>query len=353
MFLCLKRKTPFCLLRFKWKGKTLCSNLPFYIRWMGTWNSISGWFQSGNGVSGGNKKSYVSFNCWKEVVTSICLPFERSNQIKWKSLCATCGEKKCFWAGVRTRVTKVYGAMRACLKKMLSTTNRKQKSNWVVHLVEILVAARNWSGVGRIVSGLGSITSLSISSLRTLLLCSLLSSGPLVDVVLLDGGRCSDRSDGGCRGCWTPSVGHVVAVVVAMLCSWEFSFLSLGGEVGSIDISSSLLLLSGSDAFSSDAMLLSLLAFAPNPGSWPNSERDRARSMFEAIFDQERSGKNLSQSTRGSLISGTKSSNELPWNLVWVCVEMMSQSTRGFSISEVKARKNWTARDWSLVNKWK
>ena len=34
--------------------------------------------------------------------------------------------------------------------------------------------------------------------------------------------------------------------------------------------------------------------------------------MFEAIFDQERSGKNLSQSTRGSLISGMKSSNERP-----------------------------------------
>ena len=34
--------------------------------------------------------------------------------------------------------------------------------------------------------------------------------------------------------------------------------------------------------------------------------------MFEAFVDQERSGKNLSQSTRGSLISGTKSSNEHP-----------------------------------------
>ena len=60
--------------------------------------------------------------------------------------------------------------------------------------------------------------------------------------------------------------------------------------------------------------------------------------MFEAIFDQERSGKNLSQSTRGSLISGTKSSNERPgtWSRF---AKMMSQSTRGFSISEVKSRK--------------
>ena len=61
--------------------------------------------------------------------------------------------------------------------------------------------------------------------------------------------------------------------------------------------------------------------------------------MFEAIFDQERSGKNLSQSTRGSLISGTKSSNEHPgtWSRF---AKMMSQSTRGFSISEVKSKKN-------------
>ena len=60
--------------------------------------------------------------------------------------------------------------------------------------------------------------------------------------------------------------------------------------------------------------------------------------MFEAIVDQERSGKNLSQSTRGSLISGTKSSNEHPgpWSRF---AKMMSQSTRGFSISEVKLKK--------------
>ena len=61
--------------------------------------------------------------------------------------------------------------------------------------------------------------------------------------------------------------------------------------------------------------------------------------MFEAIFDQERSGKNLSQSTRGSLISGTKSNNEHPGTWSGFAKKMMSQSTRGFSISEVKARK--------------
>ena len=61
---------------------------------------------------------------------------------------------------------------------------------------------------------------------------------------------------------------RVVAVVVAILCLGvvisgvvKISCLSLGREVGSMDIS-----LLSLDAFCSDASLSSLLAFAPNPG---------------------------------------------------------------------------------------
>jgi len=61
--------------------------------------------------------------------------------------------------------------------------------------------------------------------------------------------------------------------------------------------------------------------------------------MFETIVGQERSGKNLSQSTRGSLISGMKSSNERPGTWSRFAKIMMNQSTRDFSISQVKLKK--------------
>ena len=113
--------------------------------------------------------------------------------------------------------------------------------------------------------GLGLVTSLSISSVQTSVLRSLLPSGHLVHVVLLVGGRCSDGGGGGhrcCRSPRQPCCGSCCCDVVLM----KISCLSLGREVGSKGISLSLLLPSGSDAFGSDASLLLLLAFAPDPG---------------------------------------------------------------------------------------
>ena len=60
---------------------------------MGTWNSISGWFQSGNGVSGGNKK-LCFFQLLRKKIRDFSLsPFRKIEPDQVKSLCATYGEK--------------------------------------------------------------------------------------------------------------------------------------------------------------------------------------------------------------------------------------------------------------------
>ena len=62
---------------------------------MGTWNSISGWFQSGNGVSGGNKAVFLSI-AEKKIRDFSLSPFRKIEPDQVKSLCAIYGEKKCF-----------------------------------------------------------------------------------------------------------------------------------------------------------------------------------------------------------------------------------------------------------------
>ena len=60
---------------------------------MGTWNSISGWFQSGNGVSGGNKQKLCFFQLLKRIRDFNLSPFREIEPDQVKSLCATYGEK--------------------------------------------------------------------------------------------------------------------------------------------------------------------------------------------------------------------------------------------------------------------
>ena len=44
---------------------------------MGTWNSISGWFQSGNGISGGNKQKLCFFQLLKRSRDFNLSPFRK------------------------------------------------------------------------------------------------------------------------------------------------------------------------------------------------------------------------------------------------------------------------------------
>ena len=61
---------------------------------MGTWNSISGLFQSGNGVSGGTKKAmFLSIAKKKKIRDFNLSPFREIEPDQVKSLCATYGEK--------------------------------------------------------------------------------------------------------------------------------------------------------------------------------------------------------------------------------------------------------------------
>ena len=59
---------------------------------MGTWNSISGLFQSGNGFSGGDKKT-----CFLQLLKKIrdfnLSPFREIEPDQVKSSCTTYGEK--------------------------------------------------------------------------------------------------------------------------------------------------------------------------------------------------------------------------------------------------------------------
>ena len=63
---------------------------------MGTWNSISGWFQSGNGVSGGKKAVFLSIAEKKKIRDFNLSPFRKIEPDQVKSLCATYGEKEMF-----------------------------------------------------------------------------------------------------------------------------------------------------------------------------------------------------------------------------------------------------------------
>ena len=57
---------------------------------MGTWNSISGWFQSGNGVAGGNKQKAMFLSIAKKKIRDFNLsPFREIEPDQVKSLCAT------------------------------------------------------------------------------------------------------------------------------------------------------------------------------------------------------------------------------------------------------------------------
>ena len=104
----------------------MCSNLPFYIRWMGTWNSISGLFQSGNGVSGGNKKLCFLQLLEKKIRDFNLSPFREIEPDEMK-VCLQLVERKIAaelgFEPVSQKLVVPWGLA----KKMLSTTNRKRK----------------------------------------------------------------------------------------------------------------------------------------------------------------------------------------------------------------------------------
>ena len=83
----------------------------------------------------------------------------------------------------------------------------------------------------------------------------------------------------------------------------KVSCLSLGCRVSSRGISSSLLLPSGPDAFGSDALLSSLLAFAPNPGPMTKQWSRPCSIDVWGNFDQGRSDKKICASQPGALRS--------------------------------------------------
>ena len=95
---------------------------------MGTWNSISGWFQSGNGVAGGNKQKLCFFQLLKRSRDFNLSPFWKiePDQVK-KFLCNLWREKIVAELGFEPVSQKFVVPWGLALKKMLSTTNRKRK----------------------------------------------------------------------------------------------------------------------------------------------------------------------------------------------------------------------------------
>ena len=82
---------------------------------MGTWNSISGLFQSGNGVSGGNKK-LCFFQLLKKIRDFNLSPFREIEPDQVKKVCLQLVERKKIDAelGFEPVSQKFCGALRAC-----------------------------------------------------------------------------------------------------------------------------------------------------------------------------------------------------------------------------------------------
>ena len=169
---------------------------------MGTWNSISGLFQSGNDFSGGNKKPCF-FRLLKKKIRDFNLSFFRKIEPdEMKVFLQLVDRQKLLLNWGSNPCHKSLWCLEGLLQKMLSTTNRKRKSRteWSILLKSSLQLGTDQALVE--LSPVSARSRRSRSPRCGRCCCArFCRRGLLVDVVLLDGGRCSDRSDGGCRGC--------------------------------------------------------------------------------------------------------------------------------------------------------
>ena len=128
MFLCLKRKTPFRLLRFNERERP-CAQ---------TYHCTSDEWAHGILLVACSKvemvfregiKKLCFFQLLKKIRDFNLSPFREIEPDQVKSLCATYGEKKMFLSWGSNPCHKSVWCHEGLLQKMLSTTNRKQKSN--------------------------------------------------------------------------------------------------------------------------------------------------------------------------------------------------------------------------------
>ena len=288
----------------------------------------------------------------KKFVTSICPPFERSNQMKWKFVYNLWREKIVAELGFEP-VSQKFVVPWGLAKKMLSTTNRKRKielsgpSCWSPRCSSELI--RRWSNCLR-------------SRLDHVVVDLLVADVVVVVLVAVVGTSRRRRSPRrwtlfGSQWRWLsrllntlrrPCCGCCCCDVVLMRIllsqsrwrsrlNWHLVVVVAAVGLGRLQLGCHVVVVVG---LRSQSWFLTKQW--TRPGSidvwgdlWSGKEWQKSEPVNQGLFDLWDEIKQWA-----------------PWNLVWVCKKMMSQSTRGFSISEVKLIK-WSSRDWSLVKKWK